>query len=116
MKKRVPNDRSEQEGNRAIQKQLSSQSADQDSDPKKKEVEPELFEAYEEIKERLQFEQLLSDLSAKFIALPSEKVDSAITEGLKRLVEFLDLDRRKDPARWLSAHRARRKERPSGGP
>ncbi len=93
MKKRVPNDRSEQEGNRAIQKQLSSQSADQDSDPKKKEVEPELLEAYEEIKERLQFEQLLSDLSAKFIALPSEKVDSAITEGLKRLVEFLDLDR-----------------------
>jgi transcriptional regulator with GAF, ATPase, and Fis domain len=47
----------------------------------------------ETLQERLRFEALLSDLSARFINLPAEQVDQEIEAGLQRLVEFLDLDR-----------------------
>jgi PAS domain S-box-containing protein len=47
----------------------------------------------ETLEERLRFEALLSDLSARFINLPAEQVDQEIEAGLQRLVEFLDLDR-----------------------
>jgi signal transduction histidine kinase len=43
--------------------------------------------------ERLRFEQLLSRLSATFINLPAEQVDSQIERGLRQLVEFLDIER-----------------------
>lgn len=45
------------------------------------------------VKERLQFEELISCLSAKFINLPSEKVNSEIKAGLQLIGEFLDADR-----------------------
>jgi PAS domain S-box-containing protein len=50
-------------------------------------------EMIETLQERLRFEALLSDLSARFINLPAEQVDQEIEAGLQRLVEFLDLDR-----------------------
>ncbi|HYT90369.1 MAG TPA: ATP-binding protein, partial [Gemmataceae bacterium] len=43
--------------------------------------------------ERLRFESLLSRLSAAFIHLPAEEVDSQIERGLQQIVEFLDIDR-----------------------
>lgn len=42
---------------------------------------------------RLQFETLLSDLSATFISVPPEGVDHEIERWLQRLVEFLAVDR-----------------------
>jgi transcriptional regulator with GAF, ATPase, and Fis domain len=46
-----------------------------------------------ELEERLRFEQLLSDLSARFINLPPDQVDREIEAGLQALVEFLGVDR-----------------------
>jgi PAS domain S-box-containing protein len=42
---------------------------------------------------RLQFETLLAELSAQFVAVEGDKVDQEIDEGLKQLVEFLGIDR-----------------------
>ena len=43
--------------------------------------------------ERLRFETLVSDLSARFINLPADDVDKEIEAALGRLVQFLGLDR-----------------------
>ncbi|RZL87910.1 MAG: GAF domain-containing protein [Variovorax sp.] len=41
----------------------------------------------------LRFERLLSDLSASFIALPSQEIDGAIHDSLARIVSTLGIDR-----------------------
>jgi signal transduction histidine kinase len=41
----------------------------------------------------LRFETLLAELSATFVNLPATEVDAQIESALKRLVEFLDVDR-----------------------
>ena len=43
--------------------------------------------------ERLRFEQLLSDLSAKFVNIPTDRVDAEISSGLEEIARFLDVDR-----------------------
>src|SRR5438874_4669630 len=43
--------------------------------------------------ERLRFESLLSRLSATFINLPADEVDSQIERGLQQIVEFLGIER-----------------------
>lgn len=45
------------------------------------------------LKERLWFEQLLSDLSTKFINQPPDQIDSVIDGSLRRLLETLGNDR-----------------------
>ena len=50
-------------------------------------------EAEQALEERLKFETLLADLSGKFVNLPARKVDKNIKNGLKRIVEYLGLDR-----------------------
>ena len=45
------------------------------------------------VQERLRFETLLADLSATFVNLPANQVDSQIDAALQRLVEFLGIDR-----------------------
>jgi PAS domain S-box-containing protein len=45
------------------------------------------------IHERLAFEQFLADLSARFVHVASEEVDAKVKDGLRRLVEFLGVDR-----------------------
>jgi hypothetical protein len=42
---------------------------------------------------RLQFEKMISDLSARLINLPSEKLDSEIENALKMILEFFQVDR-----------------------
>jgi len=42
---------------------------------------------------RLEFEKLVSDLSARLVALPSEQVDHEIHLALKELLRFFDVDR-----------------------
>ena len=44
-------------------------------------------------KEQLQFERLLAELSAGFINLPAERIDNAIEDALRRIVETLGIDR-----------------------
>ena len=46
-----------------------------------------------ELEERLRFEQIISDLSAQFIHLPSERLDDEIELALKRVLEFFQVDR-----------------------
>lgn len=45
------------------------------------------------LKERLQFETLLAELSAHFVNLPADRIDSEIEDAQRRICEFLDLDR-----------------------
>ncbi len=42
---------------------------------------------------RLEFEKFLADLSARFVALPSEQVDDEIGSALKELLQYFDIDR-----------------------
>ncbi len=42
---------------------------------------------------RLQFEMLLSDLSASFVSLSGAQIDKAIETGLQRIVNFIGFDR-----------------------
>ena len=46
-----------------------------------------------ELEERLRFETLLTDLSARFVNLPSDQVGSEIQHAQRHIVEALDLDR-----------------------
>ena len=50
-------------------------------------------QAEQALEELLQFEQLLTDLSAKFINQPPDQIDSVIDDSLKRLLETLGHDR-----------------------
>ena len=45
------------------------------------------------LENRLRFERLLSDLSARFVKTPPDRVDSEIDYGLKQVLEFLQVDR-----------------------
>jgi PAS domain S-box-containing protein len=45
------------------------------------------------VHELLQFERLMSELSARFINLPASEIDAVIEGGLRRIVETLDIDR-----------------------
>ena len=49
--------------------------------------------AEEALQERLRFEQLLSDVSARFVNIPSDRVNSEIECGLKQILEFFQVDR-----------------------
>ncbi len=45
------------------------------------------------LEDRLRFEQLLSDLSARFVNIPPDRVDSEIDHGLRQILEFFQVDR-----------------------
>jgi DNA-binding CsgD family transcriptional regulator len=45
------------------------------------------------LQERSRFETFLADLSATFISVPADRVDSQIVAGLRQVVEFLGIDR-----------------------
>ena len=47
----------------------------------------------EALAERLQFEALLTDLSAQFVHVPAEQVDRLIEDAQRRIVQALGLDR-----------------------
>ena len=54
---------------------------------------PERWRLIADPEERLRFETLISDLSARFINLPADDVDREIEDALGRIVQFLGLDR-----------------------
>jgi formate hydrogenlyase transcriptional activator len=43
--------------------------------------------------ERLKFETLLAEISARFVVLPAKRIDSDIEDAQRRICELLDLDR-----------------------
>ena len=47
----------------------------------------------EALRERLQFEHLLSGLSARFVNMPADQVDAEIENGLRQVLEFFQVDR-----------------------
>jgi PAS domain S-box-containing protein len=49
--------------------------------------------AEQALEDRLNFERLLSDLSARFVNIPPDRVDSEIVHGLKQTLEFFQVDR-----------------------
>jgi hypothetical protein len=49
--------------------------------------------AEELLKERLQFERLLSDLSARFINLAPDQIGREIQNALRQILEFFQVDR-----------------------
>ncbi len=50
-------------------------------------------QAEEALKERLQFETLLVELSARFIKLPADQIDGEIEDAERRICELLSFDR-----------------------
>jgi formate hydrogenlyase transcriptional activator len=46
-----------------------------------------------ELEERLRFETLLAELSARFVNLPAEQLDGEIEGAQRRICELLDIDR-----------------------
>jgi PAS domain S-box-containing protein len=69
-------------------------------------------QAEEALEERLQFEGLLSGLSARFVNIPPDRVDSEIEDGLRQILEFFQVDRcllfrtLPDKASWQITHTA----------
>ena len=53
----------------------------------------ELLAAEGRLEERLKFERLLAEMSARFVNLPADRIDSGIEDAQRRICEFLDLDR-----------------------
>jgi formate hydrogenlyase transcriptional activator len=53
----------------------------------------QLAQARRQLEDRLQFEGLISDLSAGFVNIASEEVESEIKKWLRRITEFFDADR-----------------------
>ncbi len=45
------------------------------------------------LENRLRFERLLSDVSARFVNIPPDRVDSEIDYGLRQILEFFQVDR-----------------------
>ena len=63
------------------------------------------------LEERLKFEKLLAEISAHFVNLPADRMDSEIEDAQRCLCELLDLDRsalwqvsEKEPERLLLTH------------
>ena len=50
-------------------------------------------QAQADLAERLRFEETLSELSARFVNLPPDRVDSQIAHELKMLAKFFEVDR-----------------------
>ena len=49
--------------------------------------------ADEALEERLRFESLLSDVSARFVRVPADRLDGEIENALKAVLEFFQVDR-----------------------
>jgi transcriptional regulator with GAF, ATPase, and Fis domain len=50
-------------------------------------------EMEQELSEQLEFEHLLSEVSARFLKLPANEIDREVESALRRVVEFLGVDR-----------------------
>jgi GAF domain-containing protein len=53
----------------------------------------QLAQARQQLKDRLQFEGLISDLSASFVSISSEQIENQINNCLRQITGFFDADR-----------------------
>ena len=53
----------------------------------------QLIAQEETLEERLRFETLLAEMSARFVNLPADRIDSEIEDAQRRMCKFLDIDR-----------------------
>jgi len=53
----------------------------------------ERLQMEEALEDRLRFERLLSDISSRFVNIPTDRVDSEIEDGLRQILEFFRVDR-----------------------
>jgi hypothetical protein len=51
------------------------------------------YDPHTEFEDRLRFEMLLTELSARFVGVTAESIDSEIVEAQRQIVQALDLDR-----------------------
>ena len=68
----------------------------ENAETRSRQFEPENTEnkwAEPNLQERLHFEQLLSDLSARFINIAPHQVDLEIESALRQILEFFQVDR-----------------------
>ena len=59
----------------------------------RKRAEEEIQKHLENLQKQLEFEQLISALSAEFVNLPAGQVNQQIKQSLKQLVDYLGVDR-----------------------
>ena len=72
-----------------------------------------------ELEERVRFETLLAETSARFVNLPAERIDSNIKDAQRGICEFLNLDRSslgQVPEREPGALPLTHIRQPQGGP
>ena len=48
--------------------------------------------AEESLRDRMEFESMLADMSTRFVNLPAEKIDNEIEDAHRRVCEYIDLD------------------------
>ena len=63
------------------------------ADPLPRPVDPDLPTQLKAVRDRVEFEALIADLTSRFVNLPSDLIDGAIEDVQRRLVEALDIDR-----------------------
>ncbi len=56
-------------------------------------MEMALIKTEQDLRYRVQFESLLTQISADFIRLPPEQIETGIQRSLQQILDFLDLDR-----------------------
>ena len=56
------------------------------------------------MEERLRFETLLTEISARFVNLPADRLDSEVEDALRLICQFLDLDL---AVLWQCSHETR---------
>lgn len=52
-----------------------------------------MAKSMESLEERLKFETLLAEISARFINIPADRMDREIERAQKKICEFLKVDR-----------------------
>ena len=63
------------------------------ADPLPRPVDPDLPTQLKAVRDRVELEALIADLTSRFVNLPSDLIDGAIEDVQRRLVEALDIDR-----------------------
>ena len=83
-------DQTQLEPSQGSSRALGDEMSARKQDPTGRTAQP--VETRESLENRLEFESLLAELSARFVNLPSDQIDSAIEDAERRICEFLGLD------------------------
>ena len=99
-----------QQAHQALERQVEGRTTDLGTNEQLRREIARREQVEETLKERLGFEALLSDLSARFIVVSPEEIDREIEQALKQILEFFQVDRcalmraLKDKDSWEITH------------